>query len=166
MLCGTLLWYRCEGGRPDPDLGPDPRLNPQTGYRIFLKLKCKKHGRIHSKVARIRFFLLKISCLNFSKAVECDANPDPDPWVRIRQKIHQNRKMQMIPDPDVVRICESYQTKGECLRIRILESGFGNFYADPRFASDPYRTVRIPSSGSNRATFSCVCKGIRHLDHP
>ena len=54
--------------------------------------------------------------------------------------------MQMIPDLDVVRIRESYQTKCECNRIRILESGFGNFYADPRFASDPYCTVRIPSS--------------------
>ena len=61
----------------------------------------------------------------------CDANPDPDPWVRIPQKIHQNRKMQMIPDPDVVRIRESYQTKGECLRIRILESGFGIFMRTP-----------------------------------
>jgi len=42
--------------------------------------------------------------------------------------------MQMIPDPDVVRIRESYQTKCECIWIRILESGFRNFYADPRFA--------------------------------
>ncbi len=32
-----LTTYRCEGGRADPDLGPDPRLNPQTGYRIFFK---------------------------------------------------------------------------------------------------------------------------------
>ena len=72
----------------------------------------------------------------------CDANPDPDPWVRIRQKIHQNRKMQMIPDPDVVRIRESYQTKGECLRIRILESGFGIFLCGPqiRIGSVPYGT--------------------------
>ena len=50
----------------------------------------------------------------------------------------------MIPDPDVVRIRESYQTKCECIWIRILESGFRNFYADPRFASDPYHTVQIP----------------------
>ncbi len=62
----------------------------------------------------------------------------------------------MIPDPDVVRIRESYKTKCECIRIRILESGFGTFYADPRFASDPYRTVRIPSSGSDRAIYSHV----------
>jgi hypothetical protein len=101
-------------------------------------------------------FLPKISCLNFSKAVRCDANPDPDPWVRIRKKIHQNRKMQMIPDPDVVRIRESYQTNCECR----------NFYADPRFASDPYHTVRIHSSGSDWARTSHVCKGTRHLDHP
>ena len=103
---------------------------------------------------------------NFSKAVGCDANPDPDPWVRIRKKIHQNRKMQMIPDPDVVRIRESYQIKCECIWIRILESVFRNFYADPRFASDPYHTVRIPSSGSDWARTSLVCKGTRHLDHP
>ncbi len=111
-------------------------------------------------------FFKKISCLNFSKAVGCDENPDPDPWVRIRKKIHQNRKKQMIPDPDVVWIRESYQNKCECIWIRILESGFRNFYADPRFTSDPYHTVRIPSSGSDWARTSHVCKGIWHLDHP
>jgi hypothetical protein len=75
------------------------------------------------------------------------------------KKIHQNRKMQMIPDPDVVRIRESYQIKCECIWIRILESGFRNFYADPRFASGPYRTVRTPSSGSDWVRTSLVCKG-------
>jgi hypothetical protein len=65
----------------------------------------------------------------------------------------------MIPDPDVVRICESYQTKCECIWIRILESGFRNFYADPRFASGLYRTVRTPSSGSDWARTSLVCEG-------
>jgi hypothetical protein len=49
--------------------------------------------------------------------------------------------MQMIPDPDVVRIRESYQTKCECNWIRILESGFRSFYADPRFALDPIGLV-------------------------
>ncbi len=44
----------------------------------------------------------------------------------------------MIPDPDVVWIRESYQTKCECIWIRILESGFRNLYADPRFASVRY----------------------------
>ena len=68
-----------------------------------------------------------------------------------------NKKRKRIPDPDEVRIRESYQTKGECLRIRILESGFEIFfYADPRFASDPYGTVRIHSSGSNRALLMCL----------
>ena len=65
----------------------------------------------------------------------------------------------MIPDPDEVdkvRIRESYQTKGECLRIRILESGFGTFYADPRSASDLYSTVRIHSSCTNRALLMCL----------
>ncbi len=104
-------------------------------------------------------FFQKIHVSNFSKAVGCDANPDPDPRVRIRKKIHQNRKMQMILDPDVVRIRESYQTEWECIWIRILESGFRNFYADPRFASDPYHTVRTPFSGSDWARTSHVCKG-------
>ena len=72
----------------------------------------------------------------------------------------------MIPDPGVVWICESYQTKCECIWIRILESGFRNFYADSRFASDPYHRVRIPSSGSEWARTSLICKGTRHLDHP
>ena len=39
-------------------------------------------------------------------------------------------------------------------------------HADPRFASDPYHTVRIPSSGSDWARTSHACKGTRHLDHP
>jgi hypothetical protein len=51
----------------------------------------------------------------------------------------------MIPDPDVVRIRESYQTKGECLRIRILESGFGIFFMlTPD--SHQIRTVRYGST--------------------
>ncbi len=54
----------------------------------------------------------------------------------------------MIPDPDVVLIRESYQIECECIWIRILESGFRNFYADPRFAS-----------GSDWARTSLVCKG-------
>ncbi len=70
----------------------------------------------------------------------------------------------MIPDPDVVRIHESYQIECKCIWIRILESGFRNFYADPRFASDPYHTVWTPSSGSDWARTSLVCT--RHLDHP
>ena len=85
-------------------------------------------------------------------------SPDPS-------KNTSNKKRKRIPDPDEFRIRESYQTKGECLRIRILESGFGNFYADPRFASDPYSTVRIHSSGTNRALLM-FCRGARHLDQP
>ena len=74
----------------------------------------------------------------------CDANPVPDPWVRIRKKNSSKQKMQMIPDPDEVRIRELYQTKGKCLRIRILESGFGTFLCGPqirigsvRYGTDP-----------------------------
>jgi hypothetical protein len=52
--------------------------------------------------------------------------------------------MQMIPDPDVVRICESYQTECECIWIRILESGFQiqEFLCGPqiRIGSVPYST--------------------------
>jgi hypothetical protein len=59
----------------------------------------------------------------------------------------------MIPDPDMVRIRESYQIECECIWIRILESRFRNFYVDPRFA------VRTPSSGSDWARSSHVCKG-------
>jgi hypothetical protein len=62
----------------------------------------------------------------------------------------------MILDPDAVRIRESYQTQCECIWIRILESGFRNFYADPSFALDLYHAVRIPSSGSNWARTSHV----------
>jgi hypothetical protein len=63
----------------------------KPGTASFLKLKCKN---VHGSTQRRRgsVFLLKISCLNFSKAVGCDANPDPDPWVWISKKIHQNRK--------------------------------------------------------------------------
>ena len=50
----------------------------------------------------------------------------------------------MIPDPDVVRIRESYQTKCECIRIRILESGFGIFMRTPD--SHRIRTVRYGST--------------------
>jgi hypothetical protein len=67
-------------------------------------------------------------------------------------------EIQMIPDPDVVRIRQSYQTRCEFSWIRILESGFRNFYADPRLALDLYRTVWIPSSGSDRAIFSCFVR--------
>ena len=74
----------------------------------------------------------------------CDANPDPYPWVRIRQKIHQNRKMQTSPDPDVVRIRESYQIECKCIWIWILKSGFRNFLCGPQirigsvqFSTDP-----------------------------
>ncbi len=48
----------------------------------------------------------------------------------------------MLPDPDVVRIRESYQAKCECIWIRFR------------------------NSGSDWARTSLVCKGTRHLDHP
>ena len=48
----------------------------------------------------------------------------------------------MIPDPDVVRNRESYQTKCECIRIRILESRIREFLCGPqiRIESVPYGT--------------------------
>ena len=106
-------------------------------------------------MARIRFssknimfkFFLKLLCVTRTR-------------IRILEsgsvKNSSNKKRKRIPDPDEVRIRESYQTKGECLRIRILKFGFGIFYADPIFASDPYGTVRIHSSGSNRALLMCL----------
>jgi hypothetical protein len=62
----TLIRYRREGRRADPDFGPDPRLNLQTGYHIFLKLN-KKYERIHSKVGADPLFLLKIMFKFFLK---------------------------------------------------------------------------------------------------
>jgi hypothetical protein len=102
----------------------------------------------------------------FSKAARCDANPDPDPWVRIRKKIHQNRKCKWFR----IRMWSGSANRTK-LNANASGSGFlipdsGIFYADPRFASDPYHTVRIPSSGSDWARTSLVCKGTRHLDHP
>ena len=62
----------------------------------------------------------------------------------------------MIPDPDEVdkvRIRESYQTKGECLRIRILESGFGTFLCGPQihigsvqYSTDPLLRFQLGPS--------------------
>ena len=59
MVPHLKIRYRREGGRADPDFGPDPRLNPQTGYHIFFKLN-KKYERIHSKVGADPHFSLKI----------------------------------------------------------------------------------------------------------
>ena len=73
--------------------------------------------------------------------------------------------MQLSPDPDVVRIRESYQTECECIWIRILKSGFKNFYADPRFASDPYHTVRTPSPDLIGLELLMYVRVTRHLDH-
>ncbi len=59
MRYRTLLRYGCKGERADPDFGPDLRLNPQTGYRIFFKAKNVKN--IHGSTQRLRgsVFLLK-----------------------------------------------------------------------------------------------------------
>jgi hypothetical protein len=81
------------------------------------------------------------------------------------KKNSSKQKMQMIPDPDVVRIRESYQAKRKCNWLRILESGFRNFYADPRFAS--IRTMRYGSPPPDPIGLGLlmICKGTRHLDH-
>jgi hypothetical protein len=60
----------------------------------------------------------------------------------------KKREMRINPDLGLVQIRKLIQKQCEWVRIRIPESGFKNFYADPRFAKDPYRTVRIPSSRS------------------
>jgi hypothetical protein len=57
LLCGTSPFYGT-GARADARIRtsvPDPRLNPQTAYRILSKLNCKKHERIHQREARILF---------------------------------------------------------------------------------------------------------------
>ncbi len=51
----------------------------------------------------------------------------------------------MILDPDVVRIRESYPKECKCMWIRIPESGFKKFYADPRFAYGTDPLLRIQS---------------------
>ncbi len=86
-------------------------------------------------------------------------------------------------DPDPSKIKTQQNSKCKWLRIRTWsgsanhtktnanaywsgpESRFKNFYADPRLASDPYHTVRIPSSGYNRATNSSYVGVTRHLGH-
>ncbi len=74
----------------------------------------------------------------------------------------------MIPDPDHVWIRESYQIECECIWMRILESGFRNFYADPRFALDPYHTVRYgpPPPDLIGLELLLYVRVTRHLVHP
>ncbi len=74
--------------------------------------------------------------------------------------------MQLIPDPDVVRIHESYQTECECIWIWILESGFRNFYADPKLASGSNHTERTPPPdliGLELLLYVGVTWHLRHL---
>ena len=167
MLYGTAPYYGT-GARADARIRTSVRIRVsilKPGTASFLKLKSKKkHTWVHLKVARAHFSF-KISCLKFFLKLLCVTR------TRIRilgsgsVKNSSKQKMQMIPDPDEVRIRESYQTKGECLRIRILESGFGTFMRTP----DPHR-IRTGQYGSTPLVpigpFSCVCKGTRHLDYP
>jgi hypothetical protein len=74
--------------------------------------------------------------------------------------------MQLIPDPDVVRIRESYQTECECIWIRILESGFRNFMRTPD--SHRIRTVRYGPPppdliGLELLLYVRVTRHLRHL---
>jgi hypothetical protein len=123
-------------------------------FKIFLKLLGVTRTRIR--------ILGSGSVKKNSSKQKMQMIRDPDVvWIRIlgSRSVKKNSSKQMIPDPAVVRIRESYQIECECIWIRILESGFRNFYADHRFASDTYHTVRIPSSGSDWARTSHVCKG-------
>ncbi len=57
LLCGTAPYYGT-GARADAWIRTSVRIRVsilKPGTASFLKLKCKKHTRIHSKVARIRF---------------------------------------------------------------------------------------------------------------
>ena len=59
----TLLRYRREGGRADPDFGPDPRLIPQTGFgTFFILFKSPNRNR-----NRIRVSFLKPGTTSFLK---------------------------------------------------------------------------------------------------
>ena len=100
-----------------------------------------KHERIHSKVGADLLFLLKISCLNFSKAVVCDANPDPDPWVRIRKKIH----LKVGADP-------SFLSKISCLKFSKAVRCDANPDPDPwvRIRKKFIKTENANDSGSGR----------------
>ena len=78
----------------------------------------------------------------------------------------------MIPDPDVVRIRESYRTKCECIWIRILGSGFlnpdsGIFMRTP--VSHQIRTVRYgpppPDLIGLELLMYMYVRVTRHLDH-
>ena len=63
-----LLRYRCEGGRADLDFGPDPRLSPQTGYRIFFKAKkCKNMNGSTQRWRGSAFFFQNIMFKIFLK---------------------------------------------------------------------------------------------------
>jgi hypothetical protein len=99
---------------------------------------------------------------NLSKAVRCDANPDPDPRIRIRTKIHQNHELQMIPDPDVFRIRESYQTESGS---GFLNPDSGIFMRTPD--SHRIRTVRYgpPPPDLIGLELLMYVKVTRHLDH-
>ncbi len=102
--------------------GPRSGSASQSSNRVphpFLKLKYKKkHTRVHLKVARTRFSSKNIMFKIFLKLL-CVTR------TRIR-----------------ILGSGSYQTKGECLRIRILEYGFGIFLCGPqiRIGSVPYGT--------------------------
>jgi hypothetical protein len=84
--------------------------------------------------------------------------------VQIHQKKSSKCKMQIIPDPDVVRICESYQK--QCKRIRI---GFPS--PDSRiFMRTPHlhwvRTVQYgPPPPNSVGLQHFLCKGTYHLGH-
>ncbi len=105
-------------------------------FKIFLKLLC---------VTRTRIWILgSRSVKKFIKTEKCK-------WFRIRTWSGSANHTKL---------------KANASGSGFLNPDSGLFYEDPRFASDPYRTVRIHSSGSNRAPFSCVCEGNRHLDHP
>ncbi len=135
LLCGTVPFYGT-GARADARIRTLVSiLKPRTAP--FLKLNCKKHEWIHQKVGADPSFFQKYHV--------------PDPWVWIHKKTHQNAKCNWF------RIRRwSGSANHTKLNANACGSGFKNFYADPRLASDPYHTVRTPSSGYNRARTSLV----------
>jgi hypothetical protein len=160
LLCGTAPYYGT-GARADARIRIRVSIL-KPGTSSFLKLKIVKHERIHLKVgADPNFSFKKIMFKIFLKLLGVT-------WIRIPilgsgsvKKTNQNHKMQMIPDPDVVRICESYQTECECIWIRIQE-----FLCWPqiRIESVPYGTdpLLLDLIGLELLMYVRVT---RHLDH-
>ena len=159
LLYGTAPYYGT-GARADARIRTSVRICVsilKPGTASFLKLKSKKkHTWVHLKVARAHFSS-KISCLKFFLKLLCVTR------TRFRilgsGSVKKSIKTEKAydsgsgrgPDPRIVP-----KLKANASGSGFLNPDSGLFYADPRFASDLYSTVRIHSSGSNWALLMCL----------